>query len=266
MKSVRKHIKKFSLIMSLSLLFVSCSQYDEINPSNTNSSSSLLARTGKDYSSAELFKGIFFAKGEVADELANIKNSYSYHLIKNLTQEQTVQYESEIEAVMEEITQKYPTYLEDFKKNIESGSHILITETIEEGARKLFEAYIDKYVDSGEKENFMNALKQVNIDNYISSETGDINYDQLYDDLENNPDFQTYFVTPLFVGVVLVAAAYLFVVHAAAAMTYVYAAWVAQSYAAVTKAKTITRSKSISNKSIDGELLINEIAVNLVKL
>lgn len=271
MKSVRKYIKEVSSFMSLLILTVSCSQYDYIsadnNVNNNYTSSGLFKKSSiENYSGEEIFKGIFFAKGEIADGLLNIKNSYSYYLVNNLTQVQDEKYESEIASVTNEINQKYPSYFSDFKRNIESGSHILITETIDEGAKKLFEAYVDKYISNNDKEGFVNALKQVNIDNYISSETGDVNYDQLYDDLENNPDFQTYFVNPGFIGLVLVAALYVLVVHAVAAMTYVYAAWVAQSYAAITKAKVVTRSKSISNKSIDGELLINEIAENLVKL
>lgn len=48
-------------------------------------------------------------------------------------------------------------------------------------------------------------------------------------------------------------------------MTYVYAAWVAQKYAAIDKAKTVTRSNSLTQKSVSSELLINEIAEKLLK-
>lgn len=260
----RRHLKAISIFMSTSLLFMSCSQYDDFY-GNESVKSNTFAKRIKDYSGEDIFKGIFFAKGEVADLLTNINNSHSYYLINSLSQNESTLYDLEINSVIKEIKTKHSSYFYDFKSQIESGSHISITEIIDDGAKKIFEAYIDKHIKSSEKENLITALEKINIDDYIISETGEIDYDNLYEDISDNEEFQPYFVGTAFIGVVLVVAAYVLVVHAAAAMTYVYAAWVAQKYAAIDKAKTVTRSNSLTQKSVSSELLINEIAEKLLK-
>lgn len=247
--------------MSTSILFISCSQYDELF-TNENNSNNVFSKS-LNYSGEDIFKGIFFAKGEVANLLTNINNSHSYYLINNLSNAESIQYELEIESVINEIRTKNSSFFDDFKNQIESGSHVLINETISEGAKKIFEAYVDKYIANSEKENFLSAIDQINLDNYIS-EIGEVDYDRLLDDLMDNEALQPNFVGPHFIGVVFVVAAYVLVVHAAAAMTYVGIAWVAQYYAALDRDKTVTRS-AVIKKSIKSEMLVNEISQKLVR-
>ena len=58
MKSIRKKIKFLSLFMAITMLFFSCSQYEDIN--GNEEKSNLYARTGKNYTGEEIFRGLFF--------------------------------------------------------------------------------------------------------------------------------------------------------------------------------------------------------------
>ena len=69
MKLIRKQARKIAIMLSLSLLFVSCSQYDDsITPTNE------LQKTLKSTSGEEIFKSIFFADGTLTNQISALKD------------------------------------------------------------------------------------------------------------------------------------------------------------------------------------------------
>lgn len=133
MKTIRKYIRKFSITMSLCVLLVSCSQYEEINSSNDNLTSNLL-RNGKTYTGVEMFKGIYFLQNDIADNISHLST------IKEMIEdEQSIAIQtslrdlSEISVVF--INNNYPTFFNDFKTKLESDNLYEIDLIIDFGAK-----------------------------------------------------------------------------------------------------------------------------------
>lgn len=134
MKTIKKHLKKFSIIMGLSLLFVSCSQYEEANTPNQNTNSSLLQRNGKTYTGVEMFKGIYFLQNDIADNISQLKS-----IKEMLINEQSNSIGSSLkelsEISVEFINTNYPNFFNDFKAKLESGNLYEIDIIIDYGAK-----------------------------------------------------------------------------------------------------------------------------------
>ena len=57
MKTIRKHISKISFLMGITLLIVSCTQYDD-------------SSVNRDFSAKDVFKSVMFGTGEFASNLS----------------------------------------------------------------------------------------------------------------------------------------------------------------------------------------------------
>ena len=97
MKLIRKQAKKIALLLSISLMFVSCSQYDDNSTDpQANEVATSLKRNAK-ITGEELFKSIVFSDGVLASELPSLM---SISNINQLTDSELVKYrEMEEEAV-----------------------------------------------------------------------------------------------------------------------------------------------------------------------
>ncbi|WP_291152582.1 hypothetical protein [Flavobacterium sp. UBA7680] len=263
-------MKKILFVAGILILFISCEENDHYTE---NSTESLKSYTGK-----ELFKGILFAEGDVADLLQNIKQSYSYYEINQIDVDHKNDSDNKINYLLNSIENKNSHYFDEFKQSITSKDHIRIRQALANGSELVYNTALDLYLSKNEKNDLKNLLSKIDISTY-TNENGMIDKEKLKKAITQSNSFslnQAGKGTCWFAGVVVVAAAYVVVVHAAAAMTYVAVAWVAEAYAAVDQAKTITRSKAaprtdlmdepVGPYEIEEELLIDEIVTRtLVK-
>ncbi|MEZ0184128.1 hypothetical protein AB9T89_17920 [Flavobacterium oncorhynchi] len=255
-------MKKLLILICIIALFVNCSEDDSSKQKETT----LHNFTGK-----ELFKGILFAKGDVAEILTPIKQSYSYYEINHVDEDQKNESDNIINDLINSIENKNPNYYDSFKKNITSKNHLKIRETLINSSQLIYDTALDIYLSKTEKIDLKNLLSQIDINSY-TDENGIIDKEKLKEVIMHSNSFslnQSAKGTCWFAGIVLVAAAYVVVVHAAAAMTYVAVAWVAEAYAAIDQATAISRSKTTTppkkdttykkDDEIQEEILIEEI-------
>ena len=80
MKTIRKHLKIISTLMTMCVLFISCEKYDSISEINTNEDLNF-GKTST-YSGEEIFKGLFFMDNEISDGISQIEDIKSKILKK----------------------------------------------------------------------------------------------------------------------------------------------------------------------------------------
>lgn len=229
-------MKNLFFLVFILIIFTSCEENDY---SKNETKTSL-----KNYSGRELFEGILLAKGNVANLLQPIRQSYSYYEINNIDDNYKKDFDNKANDILNFIESGNPYYFDNFKKSITSKNHIEIRETLTNSSQLIYNSALDLFLSKTEKVDLKNLLSQIDINTY-TNENGIIDKEKLKKAITNSNSFslnKTGKGSCWFAGVVLVAAAYVLVVHAAAAMTYVAVAWVAEAYAAVDKARTITRA------------------------
>lgn len=129
MKSIRKHISKFSLIMGLSMLLFSCSQYEDTNkPTETNSN--LFKKNGAKYSGEEIFRGIFFMQNDISDGISEISKIKAIMLLNNDKDKIFNSLNSLSEISVNFIKTKYPTFFDDLNKAMYSGDLYQISDIL----------------------------------------------------------------------------------------------------------------------------------------
>ncbi|MFH6993128.1 hypothetical protein [Flavobacterium sp. FlaQc-48] len=242
-------MKKIFFVLFIFIVFTSCEE-DQYNKKGTEVSL-------KNYNGRELFEGILFAKGEVANLLQPIRQSYSYYEINSIDDDSKKEFDNKTNDLLNFIENENPHYFDDFKKNITSKNHIKIRETLTSTSQLIYNTALDLYLSKTEKTDLKNLLSQIDINTY-TNENGIIDKEKLKKAITHSNNFslnQTGKGSCWFAGVVLVAAAYVLVVHAAAAMTYVAVAWVAEAYAAVDRAKTITRYSDMPDPNPSHEII-----------
>lgn len=213
------------------------------------------------FNGKELFKGIFFATGTVAETVPSISNSFSYFELNKISDEQKSDYNSKMNKILVEIEKENPNYFKDFKSIIQTKNQLEIENALREGSRVLFESAINLYLTKEQKNEIDGIVANIDIEDFRNVD-GSINYENLKAELEKNNEFQLNEQGMCwFAGVVFVAAAYVLVVHAAAAMTYVAVAWVGEYYAAIDQEKTVTRDDEIQEQALKSEILINDLAL-----
>lgn len=256
-------IKQLISIIFFSIVLTGC----EENKDTENHKSSLVNFSGK-----ELFKGILFAQGDVAKLIPPIQQSYSYYEINNMDSTFQKKSDDKITALLNFIEVENPNYFNNFKDAITSKNHILIRDSLISSSNLLYETSLNLFMSTTEKTELKNLLSNLDIENYTNDD-GSINKEKLRNEITKSNSFslnQTGKGTCWFAGVVIVAAAYVVVVHAAAAMIYVAVAWVAEAYAAIDQAKTITRGNQVPApnhppvkkvEDLEMERLIDKIAI-----
>ena len=256
MKNIRKIAKNplfCSFLIGLIYLSTGCTKEQILN-SKTDSSEIK-------YSGEELYKGIFFAKGEVAEVVPAIKNSISYFQVQQLTEKTAKAMDNNMINVMEEIDRKNPTFFDEFKKSIATKDHLIIEESLKDATELLYETSLELLLSEQDQSDLKKIIDRIDLNNHLNSD-GSINYVSLRKEIlkdfkvDNNEK-----AASLFAGVVFVAAAYVLVVHAAAAMTYVAVAWVVESYAAIDKAKTVTKGK-VPKGALTMEMMVDDLATS----
>ncbi len=250
-----KKISTMLLALSLISLTHSCSDDENISTFKNN------------YTGKELFKGILFARGVVAENLSSIKNSYSYYASNKIENEE------KINEILNYIEINNPNYFESFKNKLSTKNPLLIRESLENASKIMYESSIDLLLQS-EDINIKKMFSELDLKSDIIN--GQIDYNSLYRKISSsramdniNPESEACAVA----GVVLAVAAYVVVVHAAAAMTYVGVAWVAEYYAAVHQEQAFSgggrevgfedddNDDDRRRYSLDEELLIYQISI-----
>jgi len=147
MKPIKKNIRILSVLLTISILFVSCHQTIEetLNDSETNSvSSEFQKRPSNEYTGEELFQSIFFGYGEFAEKIGLYKSFIDQ--IEKTKDEDKQKFEEEYQkftqrftTFAEKISDETPNYFEDFKTTILSDDNIEIQNAVELGYDKIYE-------------------------------------------------------------------------------------------------------------------------------
>ncbi|MBL4940004.1 MAG: hypothetical protein JKY16_07025 [Lutibacter sp.] len=115
MKSIRKYLKSISSLLAFLILFVSCEQYD----SSIDDNQAINRSSGE-----ELFKGIFFGNGNVAQKLSNFKD---FEVLKaQITNEQKSAFLKLQNDLIIHINKNNPEYFENFENAINTGNQVII--------------------------------------------------------------------------------------------------------------------------------------------
>lgn len=249
MKTLRKYIKFYSLLLSLTVLLSSFIGYSVVDNSNVV----------KSYSGKELFKSVFFGIGETANKLDIYKKQVSaFNSFDENTKQEAI---SRIDRLIDEIEKNNPGYFENFKQQIISTSHTEIDSAIDEGGIKIYE---NLSTISPNFEQIVNKVKKdIAEDNVKFKTIQDANeyletyYDGKYDDLlDDNMLYE-----PLACGPAVVCVAYfVLAVHNTLAVTAnVYLAFALWGWKLDSPRKqSISPAKESS--LLKKEILIDEIA------
>jgi|GEM_PF-1283747 len=135
MNTIKKNIRIISVLLAISMLFVSCHQSIEevLNDSETNSvSTEFQKRLSNEYTGEELFQSIFFGYGEFADKI-NMYNEIER------TEEEIQKFSERFTTFAEKLKEENPNYFEIFKTIIFSDDNIEIQKNVELGYNKIYE-------------------------------------------------------------------------------------------------------------------------------
>ncbi len=116
MKSIRNHARKIAIMLSLSILFVSCSQYDgseTVNPSSTELAKAIDG--SNKITGEELFKSILFVDGKLTKELPSL---YSMANTDNLSKSKLTEYRKQEKEAIEYLKKIDANYFDKFQAEI----------------------------------------------------------------------------------------------------------------------------------------------------
>lgn len=127
MKKVRKFISKWQVMMPFVFIFIFVSCYNDDEP---------IAK--KEYSGEELFRGIFFLEGEVAQSLESLKpNLDEMETTLKTNPEAKASYGDFANEIMSQINRLDPEFLDNFKSQIESDNYYSIELALGNGSRMI---------------------------------------------------------------------------------------------------------------------------------
>lgn len=112
--------KPSALFLIISLLFWSCSPKGEKAAGEAKAT----------YSGEELFRGILFAEGKVADVLPDVKRIRELIKLQSLNEKQKQAVKTLQDSIIYRINKIDPNYLKTFQYNISSGNQVVITSAI----------------------------------------------------------------------------------------------------------------------------------------
>ena len=168
MKLIRNHAKKTAVLLSMCILFISCSS-DNSYPTDSSTNPTASGKNNN-FSGEELFKGIYFSDGEVGSKLANYE-----HYKKILSQLSP----AEIEAfgdfkqnVVAYISKEEPNFFNKFKNVIDSGNRVAIRKGLQD-SNKIFTDAVEKitslnYDQMTKKINSARLKKEIDLDDIQS--------------------------------------------------------------------------------------------------
>lgn len=138
MKLIRKQARKIALLLSMSLMFVSCSQYDsDFKQTNSNVKSDQMLQRMTNETGIDIFKSIFFGVGDLANNIHQLNSQVE--LTNGLAIDKRVEVLEKLNILIAEISFKYPSFFENFKKQITSGEQLKIKVAIEQGSMMIKE-------------------------------------------------------------------------------------------------------------------------------
>lgn len=160
MRKIRNYAKQIALVMSVSILFVSCSANED--------SSTVSSVQPNNVSGQDLFKGIFFSEGALAKDLSN------YQQFTNVKSQLTDKENKELADLQDDIvvyiSKHHPAYFEEFKKSIASKNPVVIRSEIAKSKIILKDAVLNiTKVD----------LKQIESKINLEKAKGVVNLDQI---------------------------------------------------------------------------------------
>lgn len=134
MKQIRKHASKIATVLSLSLLFISCSKEAVTSEINEKLNQSMISRVS-DMDGVTLFKGIFFFQGDLANNINALKYENEHiNSLKNGKQIKQVLNNFSDEAI-NFILKIDSNYFENFKSVIYSGNNFEIQKVLSNSAK-----------------------------------------------------------------------------------------------------------------------------------
>uniref|UniRef100_UPI0025FF77EB hypothetical protein n=1 Tax=Flavobacterium sp. TaxID=239 RepID=UPI0025FF77EB len=138
MNLIRKQARKIAIMLSLSLLLISCSQYDsDFKQTSSNVKSDQMLQRTTNENGIDIFKSIFFGIGNLANNVQQLKSQVE--LTNGLGVDKRKEVLGKLDTLIEEINNKYPTFFENFKKQITSGEQLQIKIAIEQGSMMIKE-------------------------------------------------------------------------------------------------------------------------------
>lgn len=128
MKLIRKQARKIAMMLSLSLLFVSCSQYDgneTVNPSSTELAKAIDG--SNKISGEELFKSILFVDGKLTKQLPSL---YSMANTDNLSESKLIEYRKQEKEAIDYLKKLDIDYFNKFQNEIYTKDPETISKSI----------------------------------------------------------------------------------------------------------------------------------------
>jgi SdpC family antimicrobial peptide len=128
MKLIRKQARKIAMMLSLSLLFVSCSQYDgneTVNPSSTELAKAIDG--SNKITGEELFKSILFVDGKLTKELPSL---YSMANTDNLSKSKLIEYRKQEKEAIDYLEKIDANYFNKFQSEIYTKDPETISKSI----------------------------------------------------------------------------------------------------------------------------------------
>lgn len=138
MKNVRRFAKNPVLLILLccSVLFVSCKTR---NPGQTTQQTNKVP-----YSGEELFRGIFFLEGEVANKIPEIRNLKKISGFNKISDYKKDLLEKTRSRIVSEIKKDHPDFFPNFAKTLQSGDRVKIQQTLIEVDKLVFQQFSKK--------------------------------------------------------------------------------------------------------------------------
>ena len=132
MKTIRKHLKSISMLMTLCILFISCEKYDSFTESNVTENMNF-AKNGT-YSGEEIFKGLFFMDNQISDGIPQISAIKSEILNQDDGEELIAQLSELRDISVDFINKNYPNLFNDLKTAVYSNNYFKIDQKVKESA------------------------------------------------------------------------------------------------------------------------------------
>ncbi len=129
MEKIRVLVSRPQLIVFLNMAFLmfSCQDY--------------LKEEVKSFTGEEIFEGLIFGKGQVADLIPMVKASSEVQMVFDSDNELSLEIEAIHELIMDDIRINNVAFFEEFKSKMTSGNQLLIKEGFEHAAIELLSSY-----------------------------------------------------------------------------------------------------------------------------
>jgi len=168
---IRKRLENKFLTSTLCFIqficFTSCDQNESIRLEEVK------------YSGYELVRGIFFADGQVAEQIPEIRNNFLFDDYP-LTTDEKIEIRNMYENVLEELQLRYPQALTNFKQAVYSKDPYIIDAAMKDLSKKIYESTINT---DGIKE-YVQVLSNNNLRIKIQKRAGSITPENTMETME----------------------------------------------------------------------------------